>query len=68
MATCPPNSPARASIRAVVELAVLSGCDTVTVAKDLPLARGRSSQLSFRDQPYLGISAVSDQFLIEDEE
>lgn len=61
-------APARASIRAVVELAVLSGCDTVTVAKDLPLARGRGSQLSFRDHPYLGISAVYDQFLIDDQE
>ena len=60
-------APARASIRAVVELALLSGCDSVTVTKDLPLARGGGSQLSFRDHPYLGISAVYDQFLIDEQ-
>ena len=60
-------APARASIRAVVELALLSGCDSVTVTKDLPLVTGRGSQLSFRDHPYLGISAVYDQFLIDEQ-
>ena len=61
-------APARVSIRAVVELAVLSGCDSVKVVNDLPLARGCGSQLSFRDHPYLGISAVYDQFVINDQE
>ena len=61
-------APARATIRAIVELAILSGCDSVTIVKDLPLARGRGSQLSFRDHPYLGTSAVYDQFLINDQE
>lgn len=60
-------APARASIRAVVELAVLSGCDSVKLVKDLPLARGKGSQLSFRDHPYLGLAAVFDQFVIDDD-
>ncbi len=35
-------APARASIRAIVELAVLSGCDSVKLVKNLPIARGNS--------------------------
>ena len=60
-------APARASIRAVVELAALSGCDSITIVKGLPLARGFSLQLCFRDHPYLGLVAVYDQFVIEDD-
>lgn len=60
-------APARASIRAVVELAALSGCDSITISKELPLARGLGLQLSFRDHPYLGLVAVYDQHLIEDD-
>lgn len=59
-------APARASIRAVVELAALSGCDSITIAKELPLARGLNLQLAFRDHPYLGLVAVYDQFVLED--
>ena len=60
-------APARASIRAVVELAALSGCDSITMVKELPLARGLGLQLSFREHPYLGLVAVYDQYLIEDD-
>lgn len=59
-------APARASIRAVVELAALSGCDSIKIVKELPLARGFSLQLSFRDHPYLGLVAVYDQIMLED--
>lgn len=59
-------APARATIQAVVELAVLTSCDSVTLIRDLPLARGHGSQLSFRDHPYLGIVAVFDQYMIDD--
>jgi len=59
-------APARASIRAIVELAVLSGCDSVKLVKDLPLARGNGSQLSFREHPFLGTVAAFDQYVIED--
>jgi len=60
-------APARATVQAVVELAVLTFCDSVTLIKDLPLARGHGSQLSFRDHPYLGIVAVFDQYVIGDQ-
>ena len=60
-------APARASIRAVVELAALSGCDSIQMVENFPLARGLSLQLSFRDHPYLGLVAVYDQFVIEDD-
>ena len=60
-------APARASIRAIVELAALSGCDSITMVKELPLARGLGLQLSFREHPYLGLVAVYDQYLIEDD-
>jgi hypothetical protein len=59
-------APARASIRAIVELAVLSGCDSVKLVKNLPIARGNGSQLSFREHPFLGTVAVFDQFVIEE--
>ena len=59
-------APARATIRAVVELAVLTSCDSVELVKELPLARGPASQLSFRSHPYLGLVAVFDQYAIED--
>ena len=59
-------APARASIRAIVELAALSGCDSIETVKELPLARGIGLQLSFRDHPYLGLVAVYDQFAMED--
>ena len=59
-------TPARATIRAVVEMAALSGCDSVQLVNDLPLARGRGSQLSFRDHPFLGLVAAYDQYVIED--
>ena len=61
-------APARASIRAVVELAALSGCDSITMVNGIPLARGLSLQLSFRDHPYLGLVAVYDQYVIEHDE
>ena len=60
-------APARASIRAIVELAALSGCDSIETVKELPLARGLGLQLSFRDHPYLGLVAVYDQFAMEDD-
>lgn len=59
-------APARASIRAIVELAALSGCESIKMVKELPLARGLGLQLCFRDHPYLGLVAVYDQFVIED--
>lgn len=60
-------APARATIRAVVELAVLRACDSVKLVKELPLARGHGSQLSFRDHPFLGSVAVFDLYEIEDQ-
>lgn len=51
-----------------MELAALSGCDSISVVKGFPLARGLGLQLSFRDHPYLGLVAVYDQYLIEDDE
>ena len=59
-------APARASIRAVVELAALSGFDSIKTVKGFPLARGINLQLSFRDHPYLGLVAAYDQFVIEE--
>ncbi len=50
-----------------MELAALSGCDSIKMVKGLPLARGLGLQLSFRDHPYLGLVAVYDQFVIEDD-
>lgn len=49
-----------------MELAALSGCDSIKIVKELPLARGFSLQLSFRDHPYLGLVAVYDQIMLED--
>ena len=60
------DAPARARIQVVVELAVLNGCDSVELSKDLPLTLGHDSQLSFRDHPYVGFLAVSDRFVIDD--
>ena len=59
-------APARATIRAIVELAVLTSCDSVKLVKGFPLARGAASQLSFRSHPYLGLVAVFDQYVVED--
>ena len=56
-------TPARATVRAMVELAVLNGCDYVQTQKDFPLATGRAAQLSFREHPFLGVIAVFHQHL-----
>lgn len=56
-------APARASVGAIVQLAVLGGCDSVEIVSDFPLVKGRGAQLSFREHPYLGCIAVFDQYL-----
>ena len=58
-------APARASIRAVVELVILNGCDSVKMVNGFPLATGWGSQLSFHDHPNLGMLAIYDKFEIK---
>ena len=54
-------APARGSVRAIVELAALAGCDSVQLVGDFPLVSGPGTQLSFREHPSLGRIAVFDQ-------
>ena len=58
-------APACASVQAVIELAVLAGCDTLRFIHGRPAAKGPASQLSFRDHPYLGLTAVYEQYTLE---
>lgn len=54
-------APARGSVRAIVELAALAGCDSVQTDGNYPLITGHGTQLSFRGHPSLGPVAVFDQ-------
>ena len=58
--------PARATMRAIVELAVLGGCGSLNLdVQGNPVAMGHGSQLSFRDHLSLGPIAVFDQFTLD---
>jgi hypothetical protein len=54
--------PAFGTIETLVKLAALAGCDVIEMVNGLPLARGLSSQLGFREHPLLGTICVYQQF------
>lgn len=56
-------APAMGSVQAIVILAVWAGCDRLTLDDNgYPVATGSFMQLSFRNHPQLGWSAVFDRF------
>jgi hypothetical protein len=54
--------PALGTIEAIVKLAAVSGCDSIKMVNGYPHVHGYSSQLSFREHPYLGTVCVYQQF------
>ena len=61
-------APARATVKAVVELAVLNGCGTLHLSSQgYPLAVGRSAQLTFKEHPSLGLAAIFDRFAFQEQ-
>lgn len=56
--------PAYGTVEAIVKLAALSGCDSIETVygNSYPAVHGHSSQLSFREHPYLGTTCVYEQF------
>jgi hypothetical protein len=54
--------PALGTIEAIVKLAAISGCDSIKMSGNYPIVQGHSSQLSFREHPYLGLTCVYQQF------